>query len=81
MDANAQYELYLIKKELQIIINELDNISYGVRRDFSGIGSEKCSDCISNVANKYRSVKYKLDNINTSKVTQVYKKAHSEKLK
>ena len=33
MDANSEYELYLIKKELQSIIWELDDIANDIRRD------------------------------------------------
>ena len=54
MDANAKYELYLIKTELQGIIDELNNISAGVRRDFSGIGNDKCASSISSSAQHYR---------------------------
>ena len=41
MDSNSQYELYLIKRELQSIINELDDIAYGIRRNFSNIGEDQ----------------------------------------
>lgn len=63
MDANSQYELYLIKRELQNIINELDSISQGIQNDFSGIGNEQCAACVRNVAEKYRYVKRRLNNI------------------
>lgn len=76
MDANSNYELYLIKKELNNIINELDSISRGMNSNFKGIGNQRCASCISNVANKYRWVKKKLDNIDTSKVTEAYASAH-----
>lgn len=77
MDANSEHELYLIKRELQSIINELDNIAYGIRRDFSNIGNEQAAACVSKVAEKYRTVKRKLDNIDTSKVTEEYAAAHA----
>lgn len=76
MDANSQYELYLIKQELQSIINELDDIAKGVRRDFSNIGNEQCAQCVTRVADNYRTAKRKLDNIDTSKVTEEFKAAH-----
>lgn len=72
MDANAQYELYLIKKELQGIINELDDVASGIKKDFVNIGNEQCAACISRVADKYRIVKRKLDNIDTNKVTEEF---------
>ena len=76
MDANAQYELYLIQRELQGIINELNDIAYGVNRDFTNFGEEKCADCIRRVADKYSFVKRKLDNIDTNRVTDEYAAAH-----
>ncbi len=68
MDPEARYELYLIKRELTRIINELENISYGVRRDFKNVGNNKCADSISRSADKYRTVRRKLDNIDTETV-------------
>lgn len=76
MNARAQQELYDIKIELQNIINEMRSISYGVRNDFSGIGSEKCANTISNVVDQYEYVKRKLNNIDTSAVTDEYAAAH-----
>lgn len=76
MDANSEYELYLIKRELQSIINELDDIAYDIRRDFSNIGEDQAAACVSRVAEKYRLAKRKLDNIDTKKVTDEYTAAH-----
>ena len=76
MDANSQYELYLIKQELQSIINELDDIAYGLKINFSNIGNEEAAACVSRVADKYRIVRRKLDNIDTNKVTEEYAAAH-----
>lgn len=76
MDANSEYELYLIKKELQSIIWELDDIANDIRRDFSNIGEDQAAACVSRVAEKYRIAKRKLDNIDTKKVTDEYAKAH-----
>ena len=76
MDSNSQYELYLIKCELQNIINELDSIAYDIRRDFSNIGEDQAAACVSRVAEKYRIAKRSLDNIDTKKVTDEYAAAH-----
>ena len=76
MDANSKYELYLIKQELQSVINELDDIANGIKRDFANIGNEQCAACVKRVADKYRTVKRKLDNIDTSKVTEEFAAAH-----
>lgn len=76
MDANSQYELYLIKQEFQSIINELDDISYGLKNNFKNIGNDQAAVCVSRVAEKYRVVKRKLDNIDTNKVTDEYAATH-----
>lgn len=76
MNASARAELASIKRELNSIISELDSISSGVRRDFVGIGNDQCANCIDRVANQYRYVKRKLDNMDTSTVTESYARAH-----
>ena len=78
MDVNSQYELYLIKQELQSIINELDDVAYGLNHNFSNIGSDRAAACVSKVARNYRTVKRKLNNIDTNKVTDEYAAAHPE---
>ena len=70
MNAAAKAELNSIKRELTSIISELESISYAVRHEFVGIGSEKCSDCIDSVINRYEYVKRQLDNMDTSKVRE-----------
>lgn len=72
MDANAQYELYLIKRELQGIVDELNSISVGVRRDFTGIGNERCADSVASVADYYQSVKNDMEKMDTSTVTEEF---------
>lgn len=66
MDANAKYELYLIKRELSSIINELNDIAYGVRRDFTGIGNGRCATSISGSASHYRDVLRQLERMDLS---------------
>ena len=81
MDANAQYELYLIKNELQSIIDELYSIAGGVRTGFEGIGNEKCANSITKAANHYEEVRTKLNNMNLSAVTEEFvarKRAEAE---
>lgn len=70
MDAKAKKELNSIKRELNSMIMELEEISDGVRTDFKGIGNDKCADCIDNVISQYRYVQKKLNNIDTSTTTQ-----------
>lgn len=76
MDASARNELTAIKRELNSIISELESISSGVRNDFTGIGSDKCADCINKVLNQYYYVRRKLNNLDTSTVTENYAQSH-----
>lgn len=76
MDANSQYELYLIERELQSIINELEDIAQGLRNDFSNIGNEQAATCVLKVAEKYARARHKLDNIDTKRVTAEFTAAH-----
>lgn len=76
MDASARNELASIKRELNSIISELESISRGVRSDFTGIGNEKCADCIDRVLNQYYYVRRKLNNLDTKTVTESYAKSH-----
>lgn len=76
MDASARNELASIKRELNSIISELEDISRGVRNDFTGIGSDKCADCINSVINQYYYVRRKLNNIDMTTVTESYAQAH-----
>ena len=76
MDAKARAELNSIKSELNSIINELESISKGVRNDFKGIGNGECANCIDKVASQYRTVKRKLDNLDTTTVTESYAASH-----
>lgn len=70
MDTKARNELESIKRELNSIIRELEAIERGVRYDFVGIGNDLCANCIGGVADRYRTVKRKLDNIDTTTVTE-----------
>lgn len=76
MDSGARSELNSIIRELNSIITELEDISHGVRYDFKNIGSEKCADCIDMVLSNYYTVRRKLNNMDTSTVTESFAKAH-----
>lgn len=76
MDTSAKNELAAIKKELNSIISELESISNGVRKSFSGIGNDRCADCIDKVVDQYCYVKKKLNNMDTSTVTEEFQRAH-----
>ncbi len=70
MDLNSQYELESITTELNSIINELDSISAGIRRDFSNVGNDKCSDTIDIVTANYRNALQKLYSIDTTDIVE-----------
>lgn len=72
MDANAQYELYLIKKELQDIINELNSIGDGVRWGFSGIGNDRCASSIYSIRNHYQDVKRQLEKMDLNALSDEF---------
>lgn len=76
MDASARNELASIKRELNSVISELEEISAGVRNDFVGIGNERCADCINRILNQYYVVRRKLNNLDTSTVTDSYAQSH-----
>ena len=54
--------------ELRSIIQELRDIEWGVRRDFTGIGEELCGDCIEKIADKYDGVLTRLNNVNYNRL-------------
>ena len=76
MDASARNELASIKRELNSVISELEEISAGVRNDFVGIGNERCAECINRGVNQYYVVRRKLNNLDTSTVTDSYAQSH-----
>lgn len=78
MNNQNKYELFQIKKELGSIIAELDDIAYGVKRDFKGIGENKCSDSISRLSDYYRYVLKQLDRMNLSAYTMEFLVSQSD---
>ncbi len=52
------------RNELRSIINELRNIEWGVRHDFTGIGQDLCGNCIDKIADKYGGVLATLNSVN-----------------
>lgn len=76
MNTQTQNELYSIKKELSSIIRELESISYGIGKDFVGIGNDKCAGTLNSVINNYYRVQKKLNNIDTSRVTESFARIH-----
>lgn len=81
MDSNSEYELYLIKRELQNIIDELDTIANGIRYDFKGIGNEKCAAALKNARDYYTDIKIKLEKMDLSSLTDEFIAAKQEERK
>ncbi len=67
-----QQKLNDILYELSSIIKELDSIADGVRRDFTGIGNAKCANAIDDVAEKYRSVRTVLLNLDMNTLSEEF---------
>lgn len=72
MNVDSQSELQSIIWELSSIINELDSISSDVRRNFTNIGTDKCSDTIDMVNENYRNALQRLYNVDVNDVIDDY---------
>ena len=71
----SQQQLNVIKQDLQSIIDELEDIARGIKKDFEGIGNEQCASVISEEAKRYLEAKQKLDKIDIDKI----KEEHAQK--
>lgn len=58
------------RKELSSIIQELRDIEWGVRHDFSGIGEQLCGDCIEKIADKYDRVLHRLNRVDSNRLAE-----------
>lgn len=58
------------KRELNSIISELQDIEWGIRRDFEGIGEDMCANCVGKIADKYTSVKRRLDRVDQNRLAE-----------
>lgn len=56
------------KQELRAIIRELNSIEEGIRSSFSGIGQDRCADCLEVVIRKYQSVLTSLERVDTNRI-------------
>lgn len=56
------------RNELRSIINELRDIEWGIRHDFSGIGEQLCGNCIDKIADKYDGVLGRLNRVNYNRL-------------
>ena len=58
------------RNELRSIINELRDIEWGVRHDFTGIGQDLCGNCIDKIADKYDGVLTRLNRVNQNRLAE-----------
>lgn len=61
MEPDIKTEVREITNELSGIIRELENIAYGMEKDFRGIGNESCAACINRVSDSYQSAKRRIN--------------------
>ena len=56
------------RSELRSIIQEIRDIEWGLRHDFTGIGQDLAANCVDRVADKYDIVLNKLYNVDTNRL-------------
>ncbi len=78
MDIRVKRELEGIREELKKIAAELETVSGGVRRDFTGIGNERCATGIANTADRLRVAERKLAQMDTTLLTPEFAAAQEE---
>ena len=69
MDRADVNEMNSIKKELVSIAGQLEDISYEVRTQFTGVGNDICAKIIAGISAECRDAKRALDRIDTSNAT------------
>ena len=57
-----------IRRELRLIIRELESIAAGISKDFSGIGNDVCARKIRDVIDECETAQYYLDRVDPSRV-------------
>lgn len=67
MYASTKQELLSIIDEFRSVIAELYDIENGVRRDFTGIGNEKCANSIRQSISQFHAAVQQLNQIDLSK--------------
>ncbi len=69
MTGSEYAELEAVIRKLRAVIYELEDLSAGIRADFTGIGNEYCAQAVDAAADKCRTVKRRLENLDTGDVT------------
>ncbi len=65
-------EIYSIQSELNQIVNELNDISYSLDGNFTGIGTDKCAKKIREQSQKYKRAINALKNVNIDNYREGY---------
>ena len=76
--ASARSEVNALASQLTALVAKLEDVSNGLRTDFSGIGNERCAQSIDSAIKDCRSVISKLKNMNMTKKTASWLLAHPE---
>ncbi|MBR6405569.1 MAG: hypothetical protein IKS18_05155 [Lachnospiraceae bacterium] len=71
-------ELNSVRAELRAIIAELEEISFGIRRGLSGIGTESCASAITMVISSLCIAQKSLDKVNESAVFRWFSELHGK---
>ena len=66
MGASEKAELYFVKKDLNKVIIEMDDIATSIKGDFEGIGEDKCANCVQSINSTFQRIKQKMNYIDTS---------------
>lgn len=78
LDEEQLKELSNINKEIASISNDLERISSNVRNDFSGIGNERCADCLSYTSRRILEVYKLIANTDQDNLSDEYKHAQEK---
>lgn len=73
MSSNHINELTEVSSKIDFIIKELDDISNGVRSNLDGIGNDICASSLEAMADNYRDIKRKVDNVSNEELEQCRK--------
>ena len=59
------------RKELHAILRELKILEEGIRTSFSGIGQDRCADCLESVIERYQMLLNNLDQVDPTRLASL----------
>lgn len=82
-EAQAKQQLENAKTKLQNAITKMENVSAELKdlSKFKGIGTHDCASALDIMTSELKGVQGKMNFINTSELSDVYKAMHPEKKK